>query len=163
MEIKIENRKLIVNGIEIQLTNEQIKQLLNNPFARVERDECYYCISSNDEICSLTDDYDNYDTDVFTNANYFNDKKTAEQVMLHQQLYRRLLKFGYENNCIANSNENYTNIYCIFKDEFDDLMSNGAHYCRTQGTVYFTNEEMTDKAIAEIVEPFIQEHPDFIW
>ena len=30
-------------------------------------------------------------------------------------------------------------------------------------TVYFSNRETAEKAIKEVVEPFMKEHPEFVW
>ena len=88
--------KLTIDGKEIQLTEEQLKMLgiepekkRKNPFERVAEDEYYYCIKSVGGIDRFQDRRDNFDNAVYRGSNYFNDEQLANQVALHQLLYRK--------------------------------------------------------------------------
>ena len=98
--------KLTIDGKEVQLTDEQLKVLeieiegkRKNPFERVAKSEMYCYIDSFDEVHCIADDADQDDDRSFKCSNYFNDEQFANQVVLHQLLYRKLLKFAYENEC----------------------------------------------------------------
>ena len=98
--------KLTIDGKEVQLTDEQLKVLeieiegkRKNPFERVAKTEMYCYIDSFDEVHCIADDADQDDDRSFKCSNYFNDEQFANQVVLHQLLYRKLLKFAYENEC----------------------------------------------------------------
>lgn len=41
------------------------------------------------------------DEDMYNNTNYFNDEDFTNQVMLHQKLYRKLLKYAYDNDTVS--------------------------------------------------------------
>lgn len=89
----------VINGKTIKLTDEQIEALgietRKRLFDRVDDGGPYYFINcySDIEADSREDDA------LFDNVNYFNDMYFANQVALHQLLYRKLLKFAYENEC----------------------------------------------------------------
>ena len=106
--------KLTIDGKEVQLTEEQLKMLRveiegkrKNPFERV-RNESYYNITSTNGVFNYADSNDEMDKALYNAINYFKDKEFATQVALHQLLYRKLLKFAYDNECEDNS------IRCIF-------------------------------------------------
>ena len=88
--------KLMIDGKEFQLTEEQVKMLgfeRKNPFEKVDGGGSYYFINNYANI-----NEDSRDDDLLLNSvNYFNDKNFAKQVALHQLLYRKLLKFSYDN------------------------------------------------------------------
>lgn len=109
---------IVINGNKAELTEEQLKQL------GIE-------IKPN-----------------FDNANYFNDKYFANQVMLHQQLYIKLLKYAYHNNAEYVSSSRKLNV----EVPYHHLWLN---------TIYFTNRDVTENAIKDIVKPFMKEHPEF--
>lgn len=96
---------IVINGKRLDLTDEQLKVLgiepekkRKNPFERVREGESYFCMIS-DGIEEQREDNDSIDDHFFENADYFNDAAFAEQVALHQLLYRKLLKFAYDNGC----------------------------------------------------------------
>ena len=161
--------KLTIDGKEIQLTDEQLKMLgiepekkRKNPFDRVN--DTYFCITSDNKISSHTDDDGTYDRSLYNVTNYFADETFAEQVALHQLLYRKLLKFAYDNECEDTAEwDGYNNHWCIYYDP--DVLK----YCvagfssyKFDG-VWFSSEEGAKRAIKEVVEPFIKEHPEFVW
>ena len=95
--------KLTIDGKEIQLTDEQLKMLgievKKNPFDRVSGDDKYYYTIVSGDVLRHVDINDKTDRRLYNAINYFNDKTFAEQVALHQLLYRKLLKFSYDNEC----------------------------------------------------------------
>lgn len=163
---------IMINGKKLELTEEQLKQLgievdekRNSPFDRVSRSESYYFIHSSDNVNCAIEDCPEVDHHYFDNANYFNDTDFANQVMLHQQLYRKLLKYAYDNNAEdrewdkANVNSHY---FIYFDSAKGHFVVGDNHYCHSQ-SIYFSSENVAKQAIEDIIEPFIAEHPEFIW
>lgn len=159
----------VIYGKRVELTDEQVKTLgfevRNNPFKRVSVDELYYFIDSVDDIGSMPDFGDKSDQKSLECANYFNDESFAEQVALHQLLYRKLLKYAYDNECEDTAEWNccwlhYRIHYSCSGNKFD-VDSNDIY--KIQGAVYFATQNGAEQAIKEVVEPFIKEHPDFVW
>ena len=153
----------VINGKKIELTEKQIKALgfeIRKPlFERVTDGGPYYFISCYGDI-----DADSREDDrLFDNVNYFNDEYFANQVALHQLLYRKLLKFAYENDCEdrewGTKYEHWRIYYDTDSDKFDIDVNDAFKY---QG-VYFSTREGADRAVHEVVEPFMKEHPEFVW
>ena len=165
--------KLIIDGKEIKLTEEQLKTLWiekeekrKNPFEKPEEAECYYFIDEcgvDNHLYYEEDDW-NY-KELRDAANMFNDGRFAEQVALHQLLYRKLLKFAYDNECedsqiwgdngIEHWHIMYDFVECISYADWASTSKNN--------DVYFSTKEGAERAIEEVVKPFMKEHPDFVW
>lgn len=160
---------IVINGRKTELTEEQlialgIEKERKNPFAKVCRGENFFYTSALD-LCSLTEFNTIISKRLSESGNYFNDKQFAYQVDLHQLLYRKLLKFAYDNKCEDNqmwgSNETW---HWIIRYNFEDRRFEpewSAVY--KYGGVYFSDREGAERAIKEVVEPFVKEHPDFVW
>ena len=153
----------VINGKKIELTEKQIKALgfeIRKPlFERVTDGGPYYFISCYGDI-----DADSREDDrLFDNVNYFNDEYFANQVALHQLLYRKLLKFAYENDCEdrewGTEHEHWHIYYDTPSGKFNIDVNDAFKY---QG-VYFSTRESARRAIEEVVKPFMKEHPEFVW
>lgn len=160
---------IVINGKKTELTEEQLKKLgikvkKETPFARKPYGEKYYYITQSDTVNTYSEDGSIYDEKLYEHSNYFNDKDFAQQVALHQLLYRKLLKYAYENdaaNCDwHNLEECKYNICFDYKlNCFAILTSN---VCK-EHDVYFSNLEIAKQATTDVVEPFMKEHPEFVW
>ena len=159
---------IVINGKRLELTKEQLKTLgievRKNPFERVGKYEDYCCIKETGEIYTYYDDGGSFDNILYAESNYFNDKSFAEQIALHQLLYRKLLKFAYDNGFEDTEewnggNEHWAIRYNSYRNEFRLYYQDGykAH------EVYFSSEEGAERAIKEVVKPFMKEHPEFVW
>ena len=163
--LPFENSQSIIDALEVAVeaikNKEDSEKLNKNPFDRVNTNEQYYMINSNDEIhIKLERDWI-HNNNLYECSNYFNDKDFAKQVMLHQRLFRKLLKFKLEreaaDKCFG---------YCFFVNLDDTEMlyvdetfiSN-----RNCNGVHFNERSTAELALKEVVEPFLEEHPDFIW
>ena len=162
--------KLIIDGKEVQLTDEQLKVLgidvenKRNPFERVNDDNEYYYIKTNGKVSNYCEERDRPDNELYDNINYFNDEQFANQVALRQLLYRKLLKFAYDNGFEDTAewngaNEHWLIIYHKLDDDFTIVNMEAAK----ELSVYFSTEEGASRAITEVIRPFIKEHPDFVW
>lgn len=158
---------IVINGKRVELTDEQVKALgieRKNPFERVAKAELYYYIDSFNEVHSVSDDMDQCDDMSFERSNYFNDETFAKQVALHHLLYRKLLKFAYDNECEDTAEWNGTNKHWFIRwscDTGNFIIFN--EYCYKGQEVYFSSDEAAKRAGREVVEPFMKEHPEFVW
>lgn len=161
---------IVINGKKAELTDEQMKQLGINvavkketPFAR-HSSELYWFINTMNVVVGQQDCNDDFNNNMYDNVNYFNDYKFAEQVAFQQLLYRKLLKYAYENDDVNNWTELNSRKYFIIKsiknNKFDvDWSLTVKNNC----VVYFNSEEVAEQAIEDVVEPFMEEHPEFLW
>lgn len=159
---------IVINGKRMDLTDEQVKTLgietRKNPFERVEPGDDYYYVSSNNYVGAYTDSSDGMDNRLYAVSNYFNEKEFANQVALHQLLYRKLLKFAYDNGC-EDTEWDLNNRHYHIIGSFDgkDFGFDSNDVFKQQGTVYFSSKEGALQAIKEVVKPFMKEHSDFVW
>ena len=162
------NNYIVINGKRTELTDEQLKLLRigtrKNPFERVAAGDGYYFISYFGDVDGYTQANDCEDDALFNNSNYFNDKQFANQVALHQLLYRKLLKFAYDNGCEDNQEwGGATRHWLIQYDHCDKSFDVTWQDTFQPSSVYFSTMEFAERAIQEVVEPFMKEHADFVW
>ena len=160
--------KLTIDGKEVQLTEEQLKALgtkvRKNPFERTKYHGLYYYVYEDNDVWSDTDLCADADNRRYDAANYFNDRQFAEQVALHQLLYHKLLKYTYDNECEDKAEWDGKNAHWVIRynenrNEFCSYDQDG-YKARD---VYFSSKEGAERAIKEVVEPFMKEHPEFVW
>lgn len=157
----------VINGKRVELTDEQVKTLgieRKNPFERVAKSEMYCYIDAFDELHCFPDGMEQCDDESFECSNYFNDEDFAKQVALHQRLYRKLLKFAYDND--AEDTAEWDRENCHWLIEYvcttKDFIVRPHYDCKSQG-VYFSSDEAAKRAGKEVIIPFMKEHPDFVW
>ena len=157
----------VINGKRVELTDEQVKVLgieRKNPFERVNNGNEYYYIKNSGEVSNYCEVRDSVDNELYDNINYFNDGAFANQVALHQLLYRKLLKFAYDNECEDNQTWNKVNCHYYIGYNIND----GRFYADVtlalkHNDVWFSSRDSANRAITEVVEPFMKEHPEFVW
>lgn len=163
--------KLTIDGKEVKLTEEQLMTLgievenKKNPFGRVNPDvnDKYYYIRVSGDVADYRDVNDNADRLLYKASNYFNNKDFAEQVALHQLLYRKLLKFSYDNECEDDKWNNLNYHWHIFYNHIDDCFDVQGNNGFKFQSVHFKSQVCAERAIREVIEPFMKEHPDFVW
>lgn len=175
----------VINGKRVELTDEQVKALgieRKNPFERVNYNEAYYFVKKDGSVSSYTNANDGIDRMLYDATNYFNDEDFAKQVALHQLLYRKLLKFAYGNGCEDTAEWNG-----MSKPTYDNTCDNTAEWSRKNQhysvrysyedgdfvmfcqyddkgqDVYFPSKSDAERAINEVIKPFMKEHPEFVW
>ena len=159
---------IVINGKKAELTNEQMELLgikvRKNPFERVSKNNSYYNISNRARVVCYTEEDDGTDRGLYNSVNYFNDLQFAIQVGLHQLLYRKLLKFAYDNGFEDTKEWDGNNIHWTigYSVDYETFFMYSKALHKTQG-VYFSSKEGTQRAIKEVVEPFTKEHPEFVW
>ena len=168
---KMKEIKLTIDGKEVRLTEEQLRLLgiepekkRKNPFERVTEDEVYFQIGIDGDVFSLYEYGTTSDEDSVLCVNYFNDEAFAKQVALHQLLYRKLLKYAYDNE-FEDEEWNGTNMhaYIIYNFTRKDYDIRWTRSEKEPGTVYFKTPTRATAALNEVVMPFVKEHPDFVW
>lgn len=157
-----ENRQSIIDALEAAveaIENKEGSEKLNkNPFDRVNNNELYYLLDSDDIVTEIREANETFDDKQYGCSNYFNDKNFAKQVMLHQLLYRKLLKFKFErDNPVTRDRYFYISKDKSVRVEISDFKNKNCN------CVYFNSLATANLAIENIVKPFLKEHPDFIW
>ena len=147
-------------------TEKESEKKRTNPFNdKLKDQEEYFVITAEDVRTSLYDHITITDIQRLNNANSFNDKDFAKQVYLHELLNRKLLKYAYDNNAEdcewdkASVNSHY---FIYFDSAKGHFVVGDNHYCHSQ-SIYFSSENVAKQAIQDVVEPFLAEHPEFIW
>ena len=162
---------IVINGKKAELTEEQLKQLGINvevkketPFAR-HSDEAYCFINTMNSVVGLYDHNSDFDNALYDKINYFNNYNFATQVALHQLLYRKLLKYAYENDAIVKDwTGPHIKKYFIAKNtDKNKLFVDWDYRLKQNCVIYFTSEKVAEQAIKDVVEPFTEEHPEFVW
>ena len=157
----------VTNGRRIKLTDEQVKTLeieRKNPFDRVDGDDRHYYTIVGWDVLRRADINDITDRGLYNAINYFNDKTFAKQVALHQLLYRKLLKFAYDNGFEdAAKWDGVTQHWHIIYNRVNDVFITMKKLASKDFTVYFSTEEGAERAIEEVVKPFVKEYPEFVW
>lgn len=160
---------IVINGKKAELTEEQLKQLgievekkRNNPFNnKLKCSDEYFTIGdvvySDRYTCA-------YDENRISDASSFNDKEFAEQLRLHELLNRKLLKYAYDNEAEDcdwdGENEHY---YICFNNVVTKrFIVAGGSFDKCQ-KIYFSKEKIAEQAIEDVIKPFIEEHPEFVW
>lgn len=160
---------IVINGKRTELTEEQLKALgievRKNPFERCAAGEKYVTILGDDAIREFFDNNDLCDNGVYNAVNYFNNEQFARQVALHQLLYRKLLKFAYDNGCEDTAEWDCRNrhYHIIYSFNGKNLGFDSNDVFKQQGIVYFSSKDGVLQAIKEVVEPFMKKHPEFVW
>lgn len=159
--------KLMTGDKTVQLTEEQLDMLgikiRKNPFERVNGK--YYLIKDTyGRSYATIDNRGVFDDNAYNNVNYFNDEDFANQVALHQLLYRKLLKFAWDNEAEDTPEWNAKNEYygIDYNCENHKFVLEVAHIYKSYG-VYFSSSKVAERAIKEVIEPFQKEHPEFVW
>ena len=160
--LPFENSQSIIDALEVAVeaikNKEDSEKLNKNPFDRVKKDEQYYIIKTDNEIDKIGEYNEIFDNKHYECSNYFNDKDFAKQVMLHQLLYRKLLKFKFErDNPITRDRYFYISKDKSVRIEISDFKNKNCN------CVYFNSLATANLAIENIVKPFLKEHSDFIW
>lgn len=134
---------------------EEIKEM-KNPYIRVNNRDRYYSIFGL-KIHSDTDNNFEFDNELFSKANYFNNKEYAEYIDFKETLMRRLDRFAWEHNAKAmNWDDSCSAKYYIeFSNTRDELIIDWD--CSYQSNnIYFTSHGIAEKAIEEFKDDLIK-------
>lgn len=167
---------ICINGKKAELTEEQLKALgielpKRNPFERVVNNTVndfygYYFITSMGSINEAIDhglqNGNVNDDQRYQVANYCTDRDLIQQRAYYETLNRMLWRYSMEHNGDKiNWNLGVTQRkYYILRDGNKFVVTWG-YTCRHPSATYFISQCVAEAAIKEIIEPFMEAHPDF--
>ena len=159
---------IVIGGKKAELTEEQLKALgiepkRKNPFDRVGLGERFFIISSFNGVSDYKDTDSEEDNIFHENANYFNDEDFANQVLLHELLNRKLLKYAYDNEAEDCEWDGAETHYYIYYEAVSHEFNITETYAIRYNNIYFSKQEIAKQAIEDVIRPFMAEHPEFIW
>ena len=152
--------KLIVDGKEVQLTEEQIKALgfevEKNHSERCKKGEEYFYVSIEGKVSSFLDENDETDNNLYLLANYCIDKelmtKRAKQEVLNRLLWRFSMENGWDDSLW---DDRIIPKYRVdYDSESREYFIDIYHTFRVLGAVYYVSKEIAQRAINEIIVPF---------
>lgn len=158
---------IMLNGKRVDLTDEQIEKLglkveKKSCFNPEENDHVYYInIFGDIQYIEYIREGVNYLNRV---ANCCTDKSLMQQRALHETLDRLLWRFSMENDGDKIDWEDESQYkYMPFYDRDDKKWQTCSLMYSIYYGVYFYTKEIAQRAIDEIILPFMKEHPDFVW
>ena len=158
---------IVINGKKMDLTEEQLKQLgievRKNPFERVVKGGRYFYINVHGAVHQHYDVKYPYEEKLYDVSNYFIDEAFANQVALHQLLYRKLLKFAYDNECEDREWDGRFDHWHIYYNTTEDKFCVEPNATFKHQEVYFSTRKGAEHAIEEVIKPFMKEYPEFVW
>lgn len=162
----------MLNGKRVDLTDEQLEKL----GLKIKKDCCfkrnkgniYNYIECAGTVCT---DFDNslLDEKRFEIANYCTDKSLMQQRALHEILSRLLWRFSMQNDGDKikwnywGQNKYFISYNYNTKKFAPDFICGKFGSILKSSTEYFYSGEIAQRAIDEIVIPFMKEHPEFVW
>ena len=161
---------IMLNGKKVPLTEEQVAALLGGKETEREKVDQferkmlrrYFYIANNGEVFNDNDNMGITDGERYNAGNYCRDKEMMNQRAMHETLNRLLWRYAEQHGGDAEwDGENLHYSITINGGGEPDL--EWFVSIRTFGTVYFKDVETADKAIEDVVKPFLAEHPDFVW
>ena len=149
--------EIIIDGkkYQAQMSVDEVKKLVEKPvrtgYERVEVKGEYY-VSWTEQIGTLNENNFEMDGIYYNAANYYSDKALAENNARAEKLIRQLRRFAVEENTKAGvaldwSDGDQYKYYIDFNYRIIKIEINGYQTYRSFGDIYFTTEEITQKAI----------------
>ena len=162
---------LVLDGKKYELSSELVNALRSigpvpekkNPFERTIDDKAYFFINENGKVKAAIDRHFSVDDACFETANYCCDKELMEQRAMHETLNRLLWRYSEEHGGDDANWDGHAHFYIyLVKNRNEFEVSTNDNFC-TQGVVYFKDAPTAADAIEEVIAPFIDAHPDFVW
>lgn len=163
--IVINGKKAELNEEQLQALGIEVKKKRNNPFnSNFDIHKCYYFINAINGVLPTYFDNRTVDGNIINSANSFNDKAFANQVYLHELLNRKLLKYAWDNEAEADTImfENKPKYYIAQNIAFHTFTVL-VQYRMKRTDIYFSKKNVAEQAIKDVIEPFMKEHPEFVW
>lgn len=160
---------LMLNGKKIELT-EQLSKILNSEYEKTrdiwnpKNEEEYCTITDDGEVLFLKwDDTDSFDRKRYSVANCCSNRKIMEKRALQEILSRLLWRFSLQNGwndemLIDNIQKKW---FVYYNVSLEELKTNWT-FNDIRFHQYFISEEIAQRAIYEIIEPFIEEHHELL-
>lgn len=167
--IMLDGRKFEIdekNSLLLRAVVGKQKEEKKSPFERVRIHKDIYFFM-NDWGCVEEDFDDDEEEDKFRYeaANYCTDKALMVQRTLHETLNRLLWRFSLENGGDSEWNGIECHWYITFQEGVGEkkLGVEWTSQWHHQGVVFFSSIKAAERAIDEIIKPFMAEHPEFVW
>ena len=158
---------IMLNGKKIPLTDEQVKLIQSDvpeksPFDRADEGETYYYFNHSFDVYDTAEDRLIHDDDNYRCANYCTDENIMKQHALHMLLNNLLWRYsmthgGDKIDWYSDS----TKVFIYYNANTDSFRTSECYFVKYFGAVPFVNSKTADTAIDEVVNPFIEEHPEF--
>lgn len=103
------------------------------------------------------------DQSLFEASNYFSDEDFAKQVVLHEILNRKLLKYAYDNEAEDCEWDDDREHHYISMGALTKTLYIGTDIRCKCNKIYFSKREIAYSAIEDVVKPFMAKHPEFVW
>lgn len=161
--------KLILEGKEYTLSDElvgllkrevEVQEKKENPFEKILGNKYYY-MSGNGKIFSETDCKSDLDEKLYATGNYCHDVKILNQRLLYETLNRLLWRYSIAHDGEIKTYGINTLYHIEYKIPDHTFLVSWSNPRITEGVIYFKREETAQKAIEEVIKPFLEEHPDF--
>ena len=158
---------IVINGEKAELTEEQLKVLgieapKKSVFDRPSEKDAYYYIDPAGDVCKKKDLRFGSDDNYYAVANYCTDRALMEQRALHETLDRLLWRFSMEHDGDKIDWDVPSKKYRIYCDECKSFLVSWDSISKSH-TIYFHTRNIAERAIEEIIKPFMAEHPEFRW
>lgn len=159
------NNYIMINGVKLELTQEQVAALTaepvkDDPFER-RPNKKYFYIEFDGRVNRCTDE-DSSDDDCYAAANYCRDEEKMEQRALHETLDRLLWRYSEQHGGDPEWDRKICHWY-VYLDTRKRTWAAVFNYESKHSGNYFCSEEVAEAAIREVVEPFCEAHPEFVW
>lgn len=162
----------MVNGVKIELpdnvdeltfTRKPVEEEKEGPFKRCEFEDYYFFIMSDGVVFFTTEEGRDLDDDRFAIANYCTDKDMMKQQALRETLNRLLWRYSAQHG--GDNEWDRIEIHWFITKDFtnDKFRPISTTSLKDFGAVHFCDETTAQSAIRDVVVPFMEEHPDFIW
>ena len=159
---------LMLNGKRIDLTEEQIRTLgleteKENYFSRYG--DYYYIGATGDIFKDFENEHANckVSENRYSVGNYCKNEEVLKQRALHEVLDRLLWRFSMQNDGDKIDWNDY-NEKCFICYDTEIKNYEVGFSCNAKGNeTYFYTGEIAQRAINEIVLPFMKKHPEFVW
>lgn len=126
-------------------------------YERVKESEKYYHINATGETHTDFEDNDNFNNNLYANANYYSDETVAENNARADKLMRQLRRFAVEHNdCELDWDNSNQSKYFIFYDYYwGKCKVCGTLGHRNFGQIYFLSDKVAKQAIKEFKDELI--------
>lgn len=159
---------LMLNGKRIDLTEEQIRTLgfeVKKDYFKRNVDGEYFFITPQGNVTNEFESNGCIASECrYKVGNYCTNEEMMKQRALHETLDRLLWRFSMQNEgdkidwgCRKSSK------YYIFYDCYLHEFKIDCKQWSKNKIIYFNTEEIACRAIDEIVKPFMEQHPEFVW
>lgn len=157
---------ICINGKKAELTEEQLEKLgikleMLGSFDRQDNGSIYYFINFIGEIVANEELNNDYNCIHYNIANYCTNKELLEKRVLYETLNRRLWRYSMEHDGDKIDWDRDGEKYYIFYNTSSKKWLVGSIYYSWDFAVFFYSSEIAEKAIKEVVIPFVEENPEF--